>query len=214
MITQISPTLHRAAVEVRSSDLLLQKGSWIKFSDRFPSSHKWASGKVFEVSHEPVVVPYLLSYVIPEDDYKDVDLSNATAGEKLYPVSENVVYQIAIGFKPGDYLVHMYIPKDKYIYPLGDSSMYPDVTHVKKRYLGGKTGRESPDASPLINLYTIKDAQAFFLRFYVLADAVDFEKCTAQVYINKCRLTEIEEPSDEQEAKARLIDWYEDLTGY
>lgn len=214
MISQISPTLHKASVEVRPSDLLLQKGSWVRFSSMFPGSHKWAGGKTFEVSQEPIIVPYLLSYIIPEDDYKDVDLSNSTTGEKLYPESENVLYQIAVGFKPGDYLVHLYVPKDTYVYPLGDSSMYPDVSHVKKRYLGAKTHRESPDTAPLLNLYAIKDMPAFFMRFYTIADAVAFEKCTAQLYINKCKLTEIEGPMEEQEARALLIPWYEEMKGF
>lgn len=214
MISQLSPTLHRASVELRPQDLLLQKGSWVRFSTGFPSTHKWAKGKTFEVSLDPVVVPYELSYIIPEDDYKDVDLSNSTAGEKLYPENEGVLYQIAMGFKPGDYLTHVYIPKDKYIYKLGDSSMYPDTAHVKKRYLGAKTNKESPDTAPLLNLYAIKDMDAFFLRFYVIDDAVAFEKCTAQLFINKCKLLELEEPTPEQEQKAQLIPWYEELTGY
>jgi len=214
MISQISPTLHKASVEVRPSDLLLQKGSWVRFSSMFPGSHKWARGNTFEVSHEPIVVPYLLSYIIPGNDYKDVDLSNSVAGEKLYPENDNVLYQIAVGFKPGDYLTHVYIPKDQYVYPLGDSSMYPDTSHAKKRYLGAKTSKESPDTAPLLNLYAIKDMPAFILRFFTIEGAVAFEKCTAQLYINKCKLTEIEDPTPEQEEKAQLIQWYEELTGW
>ena len=213
MITQLPQLYNRVSIETRPQDILLQKESWVYFSPAWPGTHKWASGKLFEVSEEPIVVSYPVSYILPGDDYKDVDLSNSTAGLKLYPESEGVLYQALVGIKPGDFLVHIYVPKDKYVYALGESSMYPDVTDASKKYLGAKTYADSPYNAPMLQLYFIKDMPAFYFRFYVL-EGVDFEKCTVIFQINKCKLTEIEEPDEDMIKKATRIDYYTELSGF
>jgi len=212
MITQLSPLLHRVATYVKPEELLLQKGAWVRFSNAWPDTWKWATGKSFVVKEEPIVVPYAASYVLPGNDYKDIDLSNATDGLKLYPENESVLYQCALGFKPGEYLVHIYVPKDRYVYALGESSMYPDVADAARKYLGAKTPLDSPHTSPLLYFYFIKDMNAFYLRLYV-SEGVDFEKCSVVFQINKCQLKEIE-LTPEQLEKALLIRYYTELTGY
>lgn len=213
MISHLSPVLKRVATEVRPQDLLLTKGAWVRFSDEFPDTHKWARGKLFEVKEEPLLVPYAASYTLPRSDYKDVDLSNATAGIKLYPQNEGVLYECLIGLKPGEYLVHIYIPKDKYVYSLGESSMYPEVSDASRKYLGGFKPEDTPDVCPLLKFYFIKDQPAFYLRFYVL-ESVDFDKCTALLWVNKCRLQLVEAPTKEQVDRAKLISWVTELPGY
>lgn len=213
MIIQLSPTLHKVATYVKPEDLLLRKGSWLKFSDAWPDTPaKWAKGKVFAVSEEPLIVPFQASYILPGADYKDIDLSNATAGLKLYPENEGRVFQIAVGFKPGQYLVHTYIPTPRYIYALEDSSMFPDVTSAANKYLGAKVPEESPFDAPLWQLFAIKDMSAFMLRLYVL-DGVDFEKVTLGFWINKCMLKVIESPTPEQREKALLLRYYTEFLG-
>lgn len=212
MITQLAPSFSTVATSVRPEDLFLQKGSWVRFTDEWPDTHKWCKGKVFEVAQEPIIVQYPLTYIIPGDDYKDVDISNATAGEKLYPETEGILYQIAVGLKPGDYLVHLYVPKDKYIYNLGEASMFPNIDDAKKKYLGAKTPSETPHTAPLLFLYAIKDMPAFTLRFYAL-EGVDYEKCTAIMFINKCQLKLVEEPTEEQLALALLLRWHTEFLG-
>jgi hypothetical protein len=213
MIVQISPVLHRATTSTRPQDLLLTKGAWVRFSDAWPDEHKWAKGKVFEVENEPVIVPYASSYILPGDDYKDIDLSNATSGILTYPENEGVVYETAVGFKPGDYIVHIYIPRDKYVYALGESTMFPNIADETKKYLGAKSYIDSPHTAPLLKLYSIKDMPAFILRIYVL-EGVDFEKCTITYQINKCQLKEIENPTSEQKEKALLLRLFTELTWF
>ena len=125
MITQLSALLHRAATSVEPEKLLLtsKPPSWVHFSQAWPDTHKWARGKYFKVIRTQLV-NYPASYILPGDDYADVDLSNAAAGIKLYPTSEGVLYEIALGMKPGDYLLHIFIPKDRYIHSLADPSTY------------------------------------------------------------------------------------------
>lgn len=213
MIVQLSPVLARVATYTRPEDLLLTKGAWVRFSEAWPDTHRWAKGKVFEVEQEPLIVPYAASYILPGDDYKDIDLSNATEGLKLYPENEAVLYETLVGFKPGEYLCHIYIPKDKYVYALGEASMYPDVADAARKYLGAKTHLDSPHTAPLLKLYCIKDMPAFILRLYVLED-VDYEKVTVTFQVNKTQLREIVNPTPEQLVKALLVRHYTELTGF
>lgn len=213
MISQLSPALSRVSIEARPQDLFLQKESWVYFSPAWPDTWKWAKGKLFRVREEPIIVPYAVSKILPASDYCDIDLSNSTAGLKLYPEDEGVLYETALGFKSGNYIIHIYVPKDKYVYHLGESSMYPDVTDADKKYLGAKRPSDSPAGSPLLFLYFIKDAPSFYLRLYVL-DAPDFEKVSIEFNINKLRLEEIPSPTEEQIKKAKRIEYYTNLVGY
>jgi len=213
LLTQLQQLFATVATYVKPEDLFLQKESWVYFTKEWPDSWKWASGKLFEVEDEPIIVPYAASYILPKNDYKDVDLSNSAAGLKLYPQDEGVLYQCAIGFRPGDYITHIYVPKEKYIYHLGEASMYPDVTDAAKKYLGAKRPSDSPAGAPLLFLYFIKDGPAFYLRPYVL-DNVAYEKCTFEFTINKCRLKEIPAPTEEQIKRALKIHYYTSLVGF
>jgi hypothetical protein len=140
-------------------------------------------------------------------------LDNSAAGLKLYPANPGVLYQIALGLKPGNYLVHLHVPVNNYVYTLGESSMYPDVTSATLKYLGAKKPEDSPHTAPLWFLYAIKNAPAFIMRLYVDA-GVDFDKVTVEFNINKCQLEEIEKPTPEQLDKALLLRWYEEYRGF
>ena len=213
MITQLSPLLHRVSTEIKPEDLLLQKGAWVYFSEKWPGTWKWCSGKLFYVTEEPILVKYPKSYILPGSDYKDLDLSNSDSGLKLYPEDEGVLYQCAVGFKLGDYIAHIYVPKDKYVYALGESTMYPNVDDADKLYLGAKEPSDSPHTSPLLFLYFIKDGPAFYLRPYVL-QSVTYEKVTIEFNVNKLKLTEVINPPEDMIKRARLISYYTSLTGF
>ena len=213
MISQLSPLLAKAAVLLDPRDLLLRKGAWVRFSDGWPDPHGWAKGRVFVVANEPLVVPFQASFILPGNDSRDVDLSNAAGGLKLYPTTAGVLYQIAVGFKPGNYLVHIFIPRDRHIFALGESTMFPNVSDPILKYLGAKTPADSPFGSPLLFFYAIKDQPAIVLRLVVDA-GVDFEKVTIGFQVNKLRLQEIPVPTAEQRERALLIQWPEEMTGF
>lgn len=214
MITELSPLLSRVATEVKQEDLILQKKAWVYFSASWPGTWKWASGKLFEVSEEPILVKYPASFILPASDYKNLDLSNSTNGLKLYPESEGILYQAAVGFKPGDYITNLYVPStSKYVYQLGDSSMFPAVDNATTRYLGAKRPEDSPAKSPLLFLYFIKGSPPFYLQPYVL-ESVSYEQVTIEFNINKCKLTEIPSPDEDMVKKARRIAFYTELTGF
>lgn len=218
MLSNLSPLLARVSTYAKPADLLLTKGAWVNFSDKFSDTQKWARGNFFEVEEEPVLVRYARSYTLPASDWKDICLDNSTNGLKLYPEKEGVLYQIAIGFKLGEYVTHVYIPKEKYVYRLGESSMYPvtdtgSTNYATHKYLGAYNPSDSPFDSPLLFMYVIKNISAFYLRPFIL-EGVDYDKVTIGFYINKCKLNQIETPSKEQLERAKLIQHYEELTGF
>lgn len=207
MITSLSPLYHKVATYASPQEILLQKGSWVHFSDAWPDPYKWAKNKTFVVREEPLIVSFASTYTVPGGDYKEIDLSNATAGIKLYPEEEGMLYQCAVGINLGQFVVHTYVPKDKYVYTLGDSTMWPNIANAVNMYLGIKTHEDSPSDSPLWYLYFIKDEPAFYLRLLALA-SVEFEKMTLKYKINKAPLAEIINPTPEQVEKALLIRYY------
>jgi len=213
MITELSQLFHRVGVSSKPEDLLLQKGSWVRFTPEWPDTYKWVRGNTFIVSEEPILVPYPVDYILPESDYQDIDLSNATGGLRLYPESEGILYETTVGLKEGNYLLHTYVPVNKYVYYLAYPTMYPDVTDAALRYLGAKTYNDSPYESPLWKLYFIKNMPAFILRLYVLSGE-DFVKVMLSFNINKCQLTKIENPTVEQQEKALLIRYYTQFAGF
>ena len=213
MISELSSLFSRVSTYTKPEDILLKKGGWVHFSDQWPDTHRWAKGCVFRVKNQPILVPYAVTRTLPESDYVDIDLSNAAGGLLLYPESEGVLYQTAVGFKPGNYVVHTYIPSGKYVYNLAYPSMYPDVTSATLRYLGAKEYADSPYTAPLWHLYFIKDMPAFILRLYALA-GVEFERITLVFKINKCVLEKIENPTAEMLDKSLLVQYYPEMTGY
>jgi hypothetical protein len=211
MIVNLAPTLKAVSTTVKPEDLMLQWGGWVYFTPQWPDTYKWCKDRAFEVERSQVV-HYASSYIIPGDDYKDIDLSNATAGLKLYPTDEGVLYEILMGLKRGEYLIHIYIPKDRYVHSLAEASMIPTPTDPTLKYLGAIQWSDSPHTCPLIKLYAIKDMPAFILRLYAL-EGVDFEKITIEWHINKTKLKEITK-TDEIVKKALPIYWHEELRGF
>jgi len=164
----------------------------LKFSERWADhGFKWCGGKFFEITRS-IVVPYSLSYILPNADYKDVDLSNATAGVKLYPEAEGRVYEMLVGFKPGNFLCTLFIPAGKYLHALGYSTMYPDAADADRKYLGAFTPEDSPETDPTIKLWAIKEYDAWNLRLYVF-DGVGFEKVGVELLIAKHDIKELTE---------------------
>ena len=208
MITELSPLLHRVSTQVKPEDLLLKKGSWVYFTEGWKkAAWEWAGGKLFEVSEEPLLVRYAKSYILPENDWTEIDLSNSEGGLKLYPTEVGVLYQCAVGFKPGNYIVHIYVPKEVYVFGLGHSSMYPNPNDSDLKYLGAKTPEDSPADAPTLFFYFIKDAPAVYLKPVVLeGTGFGFEKVTVVFHINKCKLKEIPKSAEYYEGmKARAL---------
>jgi len=220
MIISVSPGLAAVATSIRPEDLLMKEKAWVKFTAEWPDTHGWVTrrvnntkqARVFTVARA-VLVPQPYSYILPGADYKKLDLSNATGGLKLYPEDEGVLYEIALGMKPGHYILHIYIPTNKYVFALAEGTMTPDVTNVSYRYLGARRPEDSPDTCPLLKLYAIKDMAAFQLWLYML-DGVGFDKASIIFYVNKLRLEEIISPTPQQVEQATTIRYYTELTGF
>jgi hypothetical protein len=186
-----TPALQQATWKTR----LHTVGQNLYFTEAWPDAHKWARGKYFRITHTALVT-YDKGYILPSDDSKNLDLSNATGALKLYPESEGICYETLIGLRPGNYQIGIYIPGvNDYLLSLGDSSTYPDLSNADRRYLAAITPEDTPATNPLLKLWMIKDMSAWILKLYVL-EGVDFEKCVLGFKINKLRLEEIPQPQN------------------
>lgn len=188
---------------------LLQEGYLVHFTDVWPSTLTHIKGKYFriDVCNQ---VPYDLNYIIPTGDYKDVDLSNQSGGEKVYPTNERTLYEVTLGFKPGNFLAYFDIPSGKDVSYLEYSAMYPDHTDSTKRYIGARKPEDSPYEDHRIKFYLVKDLAPLIMRLYTLP-GVDYEKIVCGLMINKCKLRELTNPSDDEKLKAKVIRYYDEL---
>ena len=189
---------------------LLQEGFLVSFTDGWPSTITHVRGKTFRID---VVnqVPYSRGYIIPTGDYRDVDLSNGTGSfqEKLYPTNTKSLFEVSLGLRPGNYVVHFYIPADRHVHGLEYAGMTPDVSSATLVYLGARKPEDSPSEDPRNKFNLVKDLAPLILRLYVLP-GVDYEKVVLDMTISKCQLNEIQ-PTEQQKAKAKVIRYYEEL---
>jgi len=187
---------------------LLQEGFYVRFTDQWPLTLPHVKGKFFQVE-KTNQVPYDITRIIPGGNYCDVDLSNATGGENIYPENTKTLYETILGFKPGNYLVHFYIPAGEYVHRLEQAGMVPNVASATLRYLGARKPEDSPYDDKRIYSYSVKDLEPLILRLLV-DTGVDFEKMVLGLVVNKCYLKEIT-PTSEKEARAKVIRYYPEL---
>jgi hypothetical protein len=206
--------LHHVTPAVRTDELQLKKGSWVKGSSLFPNDQKtgWFSGNYFVVSQDTLLVDYPVSAIIVNQDYVTLDLTNQTnptipgvphptaaqAGTlQMYPINPYIIYQISVGMKKGPYFVQLQIPKGTVpIYQLGSSAITPSINDPVYRYLGAKYPKDSPVDSPTWFLYSILNAPQIVLLLFM--DGGDTEaagllygKATIVFRVNKCALSQI-----------------------
>jgi len=189
----------------------LQEGYLVTFSSDWPSTHVAIREKTFRIDAVNQV-PYDLSYIIPTGDFRDVDFANGsgTFKENIYPENQNSLFEVLLGFKPGNFVSHWYIPAGKSVHNLEYAQMYPDLTNAKRKYLGARQPKDSPYDDPRIKLYFVKDLAPMIMRLYVLA-GVDFEKVVTGLTVNKCQMREITLPTEDQKLKAKVIRYYDYL---
>ena len=187
---------------------LLQEGHFVRFTDAWPDALDHVKGGSFQIE-KVNQVPYDLSYIIPTGDYRDVDISNSDAGEKIYPENVKTLYETALGFKPGNYLAHFYIPSGEYMHRLEYTGMVPDVSSSTRRYLGARKPADSPYDDKRIFIYSVYKLEPLIIRLYVEA-GIEFEKCLLGLIINKCHLKPVS-LTPEQMARAKVIRYYTEL---
>ncbi|GAI08121.1 unnamed protein product, partial [marine sediment metagenome] len=166
---------------------ILLVNHWVKFSNRFPDTLDHVKGKAARILKQQQV-SYELSWIIKEDCYKDINLSNEDAGEKLYPDVADNLYEVLIGFKPGNYLCHVFFPADYPIYRLDYPDMSPLISSDAYKYLGAIKPSDSPVDNPTFRLYLVFRLKPVILRLYA-DDGVDYEKISLQFSINRCLMS-------------------------
>ncbi len=194
---------------------LIQDKWLLKFSDNWPSNRTNVTGtnpkggtygKFFQVV-ERNQVPYDLPYIIPPNDYRDVDFSDSATipgiQENLYPIQNQTLYEIQLGFKKANFLAQFYMPAGQIVSRLEQTAMLapdpPTVTIANfaspLRYLGQRKYEDSPYDDKKIYIYTIKDMDAMIMRLFVDSGlpviVTDYEKIIVGLIVNKCKLVEI-----------------------
>lgn len=193
---------------------LLQEGYLVNFTKAWPSTLTHVADKTFRI--EAVnQVPYPRGYIIPVGDYRDVDLSNGsgTFQEKIYPTRDSSLFEVALGLRPGNYLVQFLIPADRYFSGLEYTGMTPLETDPDLVYIGARKPEDSPPEDTRIKFYLVKNMEPLILRVFVLpgVPTSDFEKCVLEFTVNKCDLREITQPTDEQLGKAKILRYVTEL---
>ena len=187
---------------------ILQEGYSVRFTDQWPDTLSNVAGKTFQIE-KTNQVPYDITRIIPGGNYTDVDLSNATGGENIYPENTRTLYETLIGLHPGNYLVHFYIPAGEYVHRLEQAGMVPNVASATLRYLGARKPKDSPPDDKRIFTYSVKGLEPLILRLLV-DNGVAFEKMVLELLVNKCYLKQIT-PTPEQLARAKVVRYYPEL---
>jgi len=172
---------------------VLLPGHNVQFSNKFPDSLDFVKGKTFKIT-STIQVSYELSWMLPALHYKDINLSNENAGEKLYPEAGDELYEMLLGFKPGNYFTQIYFPTDMPVYKLGYYTMVPLISDAALKYLGAIKPEDSPADDPILKLFTVFKLNPFIFRISV-DNGIDYEKMTWKILINKCKLAEFSPPA-------------------
>ena len=175
-------TVERIKPEAR----ILLVNHWVRFSDAFPGDLDHVKGKTFRIVKQQQV-HYPLSWILKEACYKDINLSNEDTGEKLYPNVGDNLYEVLIGFKPGNWFCIPYFPADQPIYRLDYSDMSPVISNAAHKYLAAIRPEDTPVENPVFKLYLVYNLKPVYLRLYA-DDGVDYEKVTLEFIINRCKL--------------------------
>lgn len=177
---------------------------WLKFSNNFPDTLDHVKGKTVRVLKQQQV-KYPLSLTIKEACYKDVNLSNDDAGEKLYPDVADNLYEVLVGFKPGNYFCHVYFPAEYPLYRLDYPDMSPLISSDSLKYLGAIKPEDSPVDNPIFKLYLVFKLKPIILRLYA-DDGIDYEKMGLEFTINRCLMQEGVPPPEVKPKPIQYLD--------
>jgi hypothetical protein len=188
---------------------ILLPNHWVRFSDKFPDALKHVKGKTFKIVKQAQVT-FPRSWIIKESCYKDINLSNEDTGEKIYPDGGDILYEMLIGLKPGQYSIIPYFPADQPIYRLDYPTMTPLVSNTLLKYLGNIWPSDSPPENPVFKLYLVYQLKPVILRI-VVEDGIDYEKCTLWFTINRCKIQEGIPPQNIEPKPIYYLDEIKDL---
>jgi hypothetical protein len=158
---------------------------WVRFSDKFPDTLNHVKGRTARIAKQQQV-PYELSYVLKGGCYYDLDPSNET-GEMLYPYAAQNLYEVLIGFKPGNYMCQIYFPAGFPVYRLDYPTAVVNLNDAKLKYLGAVKPEDSPAEDPTLKLYFVYKLTPIIFRLMIL-EGIDYEKVTLNLLINRCSM--------------------------
>lgn len=189
---ELRPTETYAGVTPRPKVLL--QNHWIQASKAFPDGLSHIRGKTMRVA-ATAQIEWSRSLIVKEGCYVDLNLSNDTGQELLYPNDGQNMFEVLIGMHPGNYYIIPYFPAGQPIWRLDEPTMTPTMSHATNKYLGGVKPQASPVENPILKLYLFYKLKPIILRV-VADDGVDYEKCRLEFLFNRCKLVEETPPAN------------------
>lgn len=189
---EMRPTETYAGVTPRPKVLL--QNHWVKVSKAFPDGICHARGKTMRVD-QTAQVTWQRSLIIKEGCYVDLNLSNDTGNELLYPNDSQNMYEVLIGLRPGNFYLLPYFPASQPIWRLDEPTMTPTMSNPALKYLGIVKPEDSPADNATLKLFLFYKLKPIILRV-IADDGVDYEKCRLEFLVNRCRLVEDTPPAN------------------
>ena len=191
---------------------LLLDGFFVHFSVGYNTGEVAQYGNKYYRIANPQQVIFTRYYIIPQNDYKDITLSNSSSGsENIYPYQYDELNEVLIGIECENVLVYPIMPSpDRYMNELAYTSMIPSPSDTTRRYLGCYTQKDSPKDEMKFRMCFVKDEVPAVLRLYVDSGEA-YEKVMLHFLVNRCTLQKLDAPSEEQKARARTILRYSEI---
>lgn len=189
---EMRPTDTYAGVTPRPKVLL--PGHYVKISSAFPDTVCANRGKVMKVEKTTQII-WQRSLIVKEACYVDLNLSNDSGQELLYPNDASNIYEVLVGMRPGNWYMIPYFPASQPIWRLDEPTMTPTMSNPALKYLGIVRPENSPVENTTLKLFLFYKLKPVILRV-IADDGVDYEKCRLEFLINRCQLVSDTPPAN------------------
>jgi hypothetical protein len=188
---------------------LLREGHFVFFDGTWPAAtakdQKW-----FQVQRAQQIkldIPRIVS----AGSSIDLDFTAPTGGGigdtnlSLLPTSGDTLYEMLVGLKGLPFVYPMY--NNSYYQKLEVTNVSPDTGDRNLRYLGFYDELDSPFDAPRLREHVVKDQQPPVLRVY--NDEIFDDVLIIRFIINRCRIVQIPQRSDDVRRVARVAKYHQ-----
>jgi len=199
---QLKPMIRQASFTVPG----LKVGQYVTFSAAWPTELGITPGRTYQVMMEQMVrAPR--EFIVPamgsNNDYVEVNLSNESGGQLLYPTSGGFLHEIFIAFKPYAGFAQMFSPSDQILMRMPSTAEVYTIGTARLRVLGAIFPEQSTEDDPRIRLMAVYRMVSVFIRLHVLGTpstptTAAFDKSVIVFMVNRLALRPIANPTPEQ----------------
>jgi hypothetical protein len=186
---------------------LLKEGHIVHFGPGWATERQGKTYRVEVAQQMEYDVDRIVSPGSGSTSYQDVSFDKPATGKvsndyiSLLPISPDSLFELLIGIKGLVYAYPRY--NNAYFLKLEASGAIPDLTDADLAFLGFYDHIQTPYYSPTLREYTVKDMEAPVLRLY--NPMIEDEKVILRFIVNRLKVKEIRDPSDQEMKVAREI---------